>query len=161
MAKILIVDADAQARLSVAQALVRKAEDPAGTAEKTLAAVPSAIPDVIVIDSQMPEIPRKDLIEAIKAKCQNTEFIAITSLPDTPGEAETVRLQPADSAYPYKLPENGLSIDQVEKSFILQALEISGNNKTRAAKLLGISRRAMYSKMKTHRIMVADAGKSG
>jgi DNA-binding NtrC family response regulator len=37
------------------------------------------------------------------------------------------------------IPEAGLSLDEVEKNLILQALEKAGNNKTRAAKLLGMS----------------------
>ena len=37
------------------------------------------------------------------------------------------------------LPENGLSLDEVEKDLIIQALERAGNNQTKAAKLLNIS----------------------
>jgi len=37
------------------------------------------------------------------------------------------------------LPEAGLSLDDVEKNLILQALEKAGGNKTQAAKLLGIT----------------------
>ena len=37
------------------------------------------------------------------------------------------------------LPEKGLSLDDVEKDLIKQALERSGNNQTKAAKLLNIS----------------------
>jgi DNA-binding NtrC family response regulator len=50
----------------------------------------------------------------------------------------------------FKLPDSGIEIEQVEKEFILQALAKACGNKTRAAELLGISRRAIYSKMKTH-----------
>jgi two-component system NtrC family response regulator len=56
-----------------------------------------------------------------------------------------------------QLPQSGLSLDDVEKQLIEQALERTAGNKTKAAGLLGISRRAMYSKMKTHGI----AGASG
>jgi DNA-binding protein Fis len=37
------------------------------------------------------------------------------------------------------LPEDGLSMDEVEKDLIGQALERTNNNQTKAAKLLGIS----------------------
>ena len=37
------------------------------------------------------------------------------------------------------LPEAGLSLDELEKTLILQALEKSAGNKTQAAKLLGIT----------------------
>ena len=50
----------------------------------------------------------------------------------------------------FKLPESGINLNQVEKEFLVQALEKAGGNKSKAADLLGISRRAIYSKMKTH-----------
>jgi transcriptional regulator with PAS, ATPase and Fis domain len=50
----------------------------------------------------------------------------------------------------FRLPETGLSLDDLEKSLLLQALEMTGGNKTKAAGLLGITRRALYSKMHTH-----------
>ena len=52
----------------------------------------------------------------------------------------------------FRLPETGLSLDELEKSLILQALEMTAGNKTRASSLLGITRRALYSKMHTHGI---------
>ncbi len=52
----------------------------------------------------------------------------------------------------FKLPDSGLSLDELEKNLILQALEKTGGNKTRAAGLLGITRRALYSRMHTHGI---------
>jgi len=62
----------------------------------------------------------------------------------------------------------GLSIDQMEKRMILEALERAQGNKTRAASLLGISRRALYSRMESHGIPIggtepdtADAPPSG
>lgn len=52
----------------------------------------------------------------------------------------------------FHIPKDGISLDEVEKKLILQALELAKGNKTDAAQLLGISRRAIYSKMKTHNI---------
>ena len=51
----------------------------------------------------------------------------------------------------------GLSIDQMEKRMILEALERAQGNKTRAAGLLGISRRALYSRMESHGIPIGGA----
>ncbi len=48
----------------------------------------------------------------------------------------------------------GLSIDQMERRMILEALERAQGNKTRAASLLGISRRALYSRMESHGIPI-------
>ncbi|UCE05326.1 MAG: sigma-54-dependent Fis family transcriptional regulator [bacterium] len=44
-----------------------------------------------------------------------------------------------------EIPEQGLSIDEVEKQLINKALKKAGGNKSRAAKLLGITRRKLYS----------------
>ena len=46
-----------------------------------------------------------------------------------------------------KLPEKGLSLDELEKDLILQALEQTGSNQTKAAKLLGISRHTLMYRM--------------
>jgi DNA-binding NtrC family response regulator len=40
----------------------------------------------------------------------------------------------------FVLPEGGISLDEAELSFVRQAIERSGGNQTKAAKLLGISR---------------------
>ena len=40
----------------------------------------------------------------------------------------------------FNLPPEGISIDELEKHLVLQALKKSKNNKTKAAKLLGLSR---------------------
>ncbi|OGS34014.1 MAG: hypothetical protein A2293_02635 [Elusimicrobia bacterium RIFOXYB2_FULL_49_7] len=52
----------------------------------------------------------------------------------------------------FRLPENGINLEQVEKEFVLQAIQRADGNKSKAAELLGISRRSIYSKMKTHHI---------
>ncbi len=57
-----------------------------------------------------------------------------------------------EKASAFRLPETGISLDELEKSLILQSLEMTGGNKTKSAMLLGISRRALYSKMHTHSI---------
>ncbi len=48
--------------------------------------------------------------------------------------------------------ENGLNLKNGEKQSILDALKRSGGNKTNAAKLLGISRRALYYKLEQYGI---------
>lgn len=61
-----------------------------------------------------------------------------------PGHLPKEILYPAKAenqtpGYDFTLPDSGLSLEQVEKDLILQALEKAGNNKTLAAKLLNIS----------------------
>ena len=52
-----------------------------------------------------------------------------------------------DSSASLQIPEQGLSIDQVELDLINNALKKAGGNKSNAAKLLGITRRKLYSMM--------------
>jgi DNA-binding NtrC family response regulator len=47
---------------------------------------------------------------------------------------------------------SGKSLGESEKDMILDALKRAGGNKTEAARLLGISRRRLYSRMKIHEI---------
>ena len=51
-----------------------------------------------------------------------------------------------------RLPEEGVSLDDLEKDLILQALEKTGNNQTKAAQLLGISRHTLMYRMDKHGI---------
>ena len=48
------------------------------------------------------------------------------------------------------LPDSGIKIDELTTSLIEQALEKASGNKTKAAELLGVSRRRLYSMMKTY-----------
>ncbi len=45
------------------------------------------------------------------------------------------------------LPDEGINLDELEKKLIVQAIEKAGGNKSNAAKLLGITRRRLYSMM--------------
>ena len=54
----------------------------------------------------------------------------------------------AEEDFRFKLPPGGIALASVERDFIRQALEISGGNQVRAAKLLGISRDALRYRMK-------------
>ncbi len=47
----------------------------------------------------------------------------------------------------FALPYEGISLENVEKDFIRQALQISSGNQTKAAKLLGLSRDALRYRM--------------
>jgi len=49
------------------------------------------------------------------------------------------RAEDQTPGFDFTLPDSGLSLEEVEKDLILQALEKAGNNKTLAAKLLNIS----------------------
>ena len=53
-----------------------------------------------------------------------------------------------DSSIPFRLPAEGLVLDEVEMSFVRQALERSNGNQTKAAELLGISRDQLRYRLK-------------
>ena len=55
----------------------------------------------------------------------------------------------------------GLSLEQIENRLIREALERAQGNKTKAATLLGISRRALYSRMETHGIPIGGPEPEG
>jgi len=48
---------------------------------------------------------------------------------------------------PFEIPDDGLSLEEVEKKLIKNALNKAGGNKSKAAKFLGITRRKLYSMM--------------
>ncbi len=48
------------------------------------------------------------------------------------------------------IPEDGLSLEDLERELILKALERAKGNKSRAARLLGLTRRTLYSRMEKH-----------
>jgi len=49
----------------------------------------------------------------------------------------------------FPLPEEGIQIDELERQVIRTALRRAAGNKTRAAELLGITRRRLYSRMES------------
>ncbi len=57
--------------------------------------------------------------------------------------------QPAPTSAPprFRLPPTGISLEEVERDFVRQALELAGGNQTRAAQLLNVSRDALRYRM--------------
>ena len=49
-----------------------------------------------------------------------------------------------------EIPPEGLSLEVLERELILQALERARGNKSLAARLLGLTRRTLYSRMERH-----------
>jgi DNA-binding NtrC family response regulator len=52
----------------------------------------------------------------------------------------------------YTLPEHGINMESLEIDLIKQALEYSNGNKSKAAKLLGLSRDAFLYRLKKHKL---------
>jgi len=59
------------------------------------------------------------------------------------------RKQQLQSPLEILIPEEGVDYDQLQRSVILKALERAGGNKTRAASLLHMTRRKLYSRMES------------
>lgn len=62
------------------------------------------------------------------------------------------RFNPDRPVYPTVTFKVGTPLDKVEKEMILRALTTTQNSRKQAAALLGISRRALYNKLKKHQI---------
>ncbi len=56
---------------------------------------------------------------------------------------KTQPLKKPEGGFLFSLPQGGISIEEVEKTFIIQALDITSGNQTKAAKLLNLSRDAL------------------
>jgi two-component system, NtrC family, response regulator AtoC len=65
------------------------------------------------------------------------------------------------AADPADLLSLGLSLEQIERRLIREALDRAQGNKTKAASLLGISRRALYSRMESHGIPIGGPEPEG
>lgn len=78
----------------------------------------------------------KNLIERLVV-LENTEVILPAHLPHWLSGAPAPEAHPADKRF--ILPEGGISLDEMEKDMIMQALERANHNKTVTAKLLNIT----------------------
>jgi len=65
---------------------------------------------------------------------------------------------PARSAGPEPHPEHVLSLDEVERRYIEQVLKLSGDNKSQAARLLGLDRRTLYRKLERYEQGLSGSG---
>jgi DNA-binding NtrC family response regulator len=57
-----------------------------------------------------------------------------------------------------EIPDDGLSLEALERALIVAALEKAKGNKSKAARLLGLTRRTLYSRMEKHGLRAADDG---
>ena len=76
-----------------------------------------------------------------RAAILSDSIIEDVDLPQTDLSLQKIR-QPL-----HRIPDEGLNLDELEKELIVEALKKAGGNKSRAAKLLGLTRRRLYSMM--------------
>jgi len=88
----------------------------------------------------------KNVIQRAAIVC-DCEEIRLEHLP--PRFRATKKVKPVKPTVSFEI---GTPLDKVEKEMILQALSVANNNRTQAAQLLGISRRAIYNKLRKHNI---------
>jgi two-component system, NtrC family, response regulator AtoC len=72
---------------------------------------------------------------------------------DIPAEFRHSRILPGPEVR-FMMPESGLDLEQVEKAFITQALELAQGNKSKAAKLLGLTRHTLLYRIEKHNLDV-------
>jgi len=70
------------------------------------------------------------------------------SLPSSRSAEENVKMR--DPSREVEIPDEGISLEEVEKLYILKALEKAKGNKTMAAKLLGITRDTLRYRLKKY-----------
>ena len=88
----------------------------------------------------------KNVIQRAAIVCESDEI----KLEHLPPRFRTIKSSmPANPTVTFEI---GTPLEQVEKEMILQALSAANNNRTQAAELLGISRRAIYNKLRKHNI---------
>ncbi|NOR52920.1 MAG: hypothetical protein GQ536_02380 [Candidatus Aminicenantes bacterium] len=89
----------------------------------------------------------ENIIERSVMLCHES-FLDIKDLPDN--LKEIVRRQDDDDADFY--PFSSMSLDEVEKRHIIEVLKKANNNKQMAARILNLSRQALYRKLNKHNI---------
>lgn len=67
----------------------------------------------------------------------------------------TTELNEPDMTQPETQPDMALRSEESEKRHIMEALKQTGNNKSRAAQLLGIDRKTLYNKLKLYHLSEA------
>ena len=83
----------------------------------------------------------------------NGEQITENDLPDN---LRTVTPPLPNTSLLLELPEEGISLEAVERELLLRALEKAGGNQTKAARYLDISRRTFIYRMEKHGIRSDD-----
>ena len=63
----------------------------------------------------------------------------------------------ADDAPSTSLPPNGVSLEAIERSLVIKALAQARHNKTKAAKLLGLTRAQLYSRIEKYGLVETES----
>ena len=71
-----------------------------------------------------------------------------------PGEIRNINkpTEELSSPYEFQIPDDGISLEELEKQIIIKAMQKANNNQTLASQLIGISRDTLRYKLKKHSI---------
>ena len=112
--------------------LLKKLQVKAGT-KLWLVNVPQAIAEALTAGAEVEPVKHGDPCDGVIAFCE------------TPAEVAAFSAQALEM-----LPEGGLTLETVERALLVKALAQARNNKSRAAKLLGLPRGQLYSLLRRH-----------
>src|SRR5690606_9425094 len=98
----------------------------------------------------------RQLQNCIESAVTLTQTDHLTPL-DLPEKIRDFR-PPTRSQGPEVHPEHVLSLEEVERRYIEQVLALSGDNKSQAARLLGLDRRTLYRKLERYEQAQAGSG---
>ncbi|MBF0275985.1 MAG: sigma-54-dependent Fis family transcriptional regulator [Nitrospinae bacterium] len=89
----------------------------------------------------------KNTIERMVILCNKDELLPI----DIPAELKNQSMLNMEEGS-FQLPSDGINLEEVERSFIEQALQLSNGNQTKAAKLLGITRNTLLYRLQKFKL---------
>jgi len=92
----------------------------------------------------------RNTIERAVILCQDGAPLDAGHLPPGFGKTQSHAAQPQDASI-VAVPV-GTTVDEAERMLILRTLEVTGQNKTRAAEILGVSLKTMHNKLKEYRL---------
>ena len=95
----------------------------------------------------------RNVIERIVILEAGVDTIRLEHLPFEIRARRSGALGSLGEAASFVLPEGGVSLEDVEKSLIIQALERSNNNQSASARLLGLTRYALRYRMEKHGLL--------
>lgn len=91
----------------------------------------------------------KNVIQRAMLICENREL----QIEHLPPRFHSGNAASSEHALPLVTFRVGTPLEEVEREMIRQTLAAADNNRTRAAALLGISRRAIYNKLRKHNLL--------
>ena len=96
----------------------------------------------------------RNTIERAVVLCPDGAPLDVGHLPSGFGKAQQFAAQAADSSVVHV--RVGSTVDSAERALIMRTLEAMGQNKTRAAEILGVSLKTLHNKLKEYSRMPAD-----